>query len=99
MNRPAHVKRAPKFFDEIEASEPAIPQIRSVSGKKRARNKSLEPVALESTPISQQPNFQQLLLDSLPSYTPAISGVTPEGHSWQSLAGRVTCPFHSKLGV
>jgi hypothetical protein len=50
-----------------------MPQIRSVLGKKRARNKSLEPVVVESTPISQQPNFQQLLLDGLPSYTPAIS--------------------------
>ena len=29
----------------------------------------------------------------------ANSGVTPEGHSWQSLAGRVTCLSHSKLGV
>jgi hypothetical protein len=27
------------------------------------------------------------------------SGVTPEGHSWQSLEGRVTCLSHSKLGV
>jgi len=73
MNRPTRAKCAPKFFDEVEASGPAMPQIRSVLGKKRARNKSLEPVVVESTPISQQPNFQQLLLDGLPSYTPAIS--------------------------
>jgi len=43
------------------------------------------------------PNYTDRTTSSPLSHN--LDGVTPEGHSWQSLAGRVTLLLHSKLGV